>query len=172
MNELYFVKPAIGHKQAMLEFAQEFVDADDGTHINGSGGFQKYKSYEEWLGNINTGKARTGILVPASTYFGVCADKIVGIIDIRHKLNKSLLKIGGHIGYSVRPFERRKGYASAMLALALDECKKLNIKKALVTCNADNIASARTIIKNGGIFENEVAEDNGRLVQRYWINLM
>jgi len=107
--------------------------------------------------------------VPASTYFVFVNGKIVGNIQIRHSLNESLLQNGGHIGYGVRPSERRKGYATKTLALALEKCRALGIDKVLVTCNKDNIASAKTILKNGGVLENEFTEENGNIVQRYWI---
>lgn len=87
------------------------------------------------------------------------------MIDIRHRLNDYLLNFGGHIGYSVRKSERQKGYTTEMLALALIECMKLNIKRVLITCDKDNIASAKTIINNGGILE------GSGITQRYWINL-
>ena len=87
------------------------------------------------------------------------------MIDIRHRLNDYLLNFGGHIDYSVRKSERQKGYATEMLALALIECMKLNIKRVLITCDKDNIASAKTIINNGGILE------GSGITQRYWINL-
>lgn len=82
-----------------------------------------------------------------------------------------MLKFGGHIGYGVRPSERRKGYASKMLRMALDKCKAMGIDQVLITCNKDNAASVKTIIANGGIYENELAEDNGNVVKRYWIEL-
>ena len=95
--------------------------------------------------------------------------KIVGTIAIRNYLNDSLMKSGGHIGYGIRPSERRKGYGAKMLALALKKCREFGVEKALVTCDKDNIASAKTAMKNGGILENELVEENGNIVQRYWI---
>ncbi|NOW05617.1 putative acetyltransferase [Clostridium beijerinckii] len=95
---------------------------------------------------------------------------LIGMIDIRHRLNDYLLNFGGHIGYSVRKSERRQGYATEMLGLALKECVKLGIKKVLITCNKNNIGSAKTIVNNNGILENEVDEGN-RITQRYWVYL-
>jgi predicted acetyltransferase len=90
------------------------------------------------------------------------------MIDIRHYLNDYLLRIGGNIGYSVRASERRKGYAKEMLRLALLKCRKLDLEKVLITCFKHNIASAKTIIANGGILENEITDEDG-ITQRYWI---
>jgi len=86
------------------------------------------------------------------------------------EISDYLLNFGGHIGYSVRKSERLKGYATEMLALGLIECKELNINKVLITCDKDNVASAKTIIANGGKLENEILEGN-RTTQRYWISL-
>lgn len=79
-------------------------------------------------------------------------------------------QFGGHIGYGVRPGSRRNGYATTMLALGLSKCRDLGMEKVLLTCYKDNIASAKTIIQNGGILDNEVL-DHGALKQRYWITL-
>lgn len=97
-------------------------------------------------------------------------NRILGAIDIRHRLNDYLLFRGGHIGYGIRPSERRKGYASSMLSFALKECKTVGLSKVLITCSKSNSGSARTIIKNGGILESEDS-DNGEIFQRYWIDL-
>lgn len=98
------------------------------------------------------------------------ADRIVAVSNLRHYLNESLLIKGGHIGYGVRPAERRKGYATKILALTLLEAKKLGIRKALVTCDKDNIASSKTIIRNGGILWKEhVVDDVDTL--NYWIEI-
>lgn len=94
----------------------------------------------------------------------------VGAVNIRHYLNETLLKTGGHIGDGIRPSERRKGYATAMISLALQECRKLGISRVLMCCDRNNIGSAKSIIRNGGVLENEVVED-GVPVQRYWIRV-
>ena len=110
-------------------------------------------------------------IVPAHTYFLVQENKrIIGAVNIRHYLNDYLFNFGGHIGYGVRPSERKKGYASLMLSMALPIAKELGISKALITCDRNNAGSAKTIIKNGGVLENEVVED-GEVTQRYWIEI-
>lgn len=109
-------------------------------------------------------------LVPDSTFFCLDTDRniFVGAVNIRHRLNAGLLRSGGHIGDGIRPSERGKGLGTAMIALALAECDKLGIKDVLMCCDDDNIASARTIEKNGGVLENKVTDDDGT-VRRYWI---
>lgn len=110
-------------------------------------------------------------LVPSSMYFLIDNhNKIYGAIDIRHELNDYLLRYGGHIGYGIRPSQRRKGYASQMLTLALPIVKELGINKALITCDKSNVGSAKTIMNNGGILENEVINGD-EITQRYWIEL-
>jgi len=109
--------------------------------------------------------------VECSTYWLVNkSNKVLGAIDIRHKLNDFLLFRGGHIGYGIRPSERMKGYAGIMLSLALKQCEIIGISKVLITCLKNNIGSAKTIIKNQGILESE-DKDNGKIFQRYWIDL-
>lgn len=110
-------------------------------------------------------------LVPSTIYFLMDENetKIIGAVDIRHWLNENLLLQGGNIGYGIRPSERRKGYATQMLFLALEKCKELNIKKALVTCDKGNLSSSKVILNNGGILINEVKGENGETIQRYWI---
>ena len=95
---------------------------------------------------------------------------MVGAVNIRHDLNDYLLKYGGHIGDGIRPSERRKGYATEMIRLALEECRELGLTRVLMTCDKNNIGSAKSIIRNGGILENEVLGE-GSIKQRYWIAL-
>ncbi|MFD2168537.1 GNAT family N-acetyltransferase [Tumebacillus lipolyticus] len=110
--------------------------------------------------------------VPDSTYWLVTADKrVVGAVNIRHRLNERLFNCGGHIGYGIRPSERQKGYATKLLALSLEKAKALRIEKVLVACDAWNIGSEKTIINNGGVPDTSFIEEDGNVVKRYWIAL-
>ena len=131
-----------------------------------------FHDFDHYLNNLDTAEETQNGWVPDTTLF--CLDKdrniFVGAVNIRHYLNDALRKTGGHIGDGIRPSERRKGYATAMIALALEECKRLGIRKVLMCCDKENIGSAKSITKNGGILENEV-EAEGHIEQRYWIQL-
>lgn len=131
-----------------------------------------YHDFAYYCSNLEVKEACDG-LVPDSTFFCLDEDRniIVGAVNIRHYLNDALLLNGGHIGDGVRPSERRKGIATKMIALALDECKKLGIQKVLMVCDKENVGSAKSIQKNGGILENEI-ETDGIIEQRYWIELI
>lgn len=131
-----------------------------------------FHDFDYYLQNLEIKEGNADGYVPDTTLF--CLDKdrniFVGAVNIRHYLNETLLKTGGHIGDGIRPSERRKGYATAMISLALQECRKLGINRVLMCCDRNNIGSAKSIIHNGGVLENEVVED-GVPVQRYWIKL-
>ena len=92
------------------------------------------------------------------------------MVDIRHFLNQNLENYGGHIGYSIRPTQRRKGYGNIQLQLALEKCKELNLKEVLLTCSFSNIPSKIIIIKNNGIFHSKINWKNDE-IERYWIKL-
>lgn len=92
------------------------------------------------------------------------------MINVRYNLKEEMYKYLGHIGYCIRISERKKGYASEMLRLALIEAKKLGLNEVLLTCDSDNIGSSATMKKNGAVLENEVPYQ-GKITQRYWIYL-
>lgn len=131
-----------------------------------------FHDFDHYLKNLDTKEETKSDWVPDTTFFCLERDRniFVGAVNIRHNLNDELLKTGGHIGDGIRPSERRKGYATAMIALALEECKKLGMDKVLICCDKDNVGSAKSIIRNGGVLENKVEED-GTIVQRYWIQI-
>src|SRR5665647_890151 len=162
-----------------LEMGKEYIDYIVEWEKSGEKiiPYASRKSMASYEGLINSWKTQTTNkayeegFVPASLYFLVDENmKIYGALHIRHELNDYLLSYGGHIGYGIRPSERKRGYATKMLSLSLPIVEKLGIKKALVTCDKENIASAKTIINNVGLLENEVIED-GEVTQRYWINI-
>ena len=176
MPRLYITLPTIQDKQEVIEFKEEFLKS--GQAIAGVGGLDKIDSYEEWLEKVlreqkkeTCGEGR----VPATQFLTkrIEDDKLVGMVQVRHSLNDYLLKFGGHIGDCVRPSEQGKGYATEQIGLALDFCRELKIDKVLITCKKHNIASAKTIIKNGGKLENEIANEfeGNVIMQRYWIDL-
>ena len=173
-DELELVLPTPEYKTQVEEYLQEFFDNGE-YEIAGDGGLDRIKNFEEWLLKVQKDLSEESIednRIPATLYLTVrkSDNRVVGNLQIRHKLNEKLLQYGGHIGDSVRPSERRKGYATKMISLALEECKKLGMDKVLLVCDKDNIGSVKSIINNGGVLENEVLKE-GKLIQRYWIML-
>ena len=168
------IKPTIQHKELLIDMLTEWKNDIVQNNTNSSPWkifANDFHDFEYYIEHLDTTDDKDG-WVPDTTLF--CLDKdrniFVGAVNIRHYLNENLLRTGGHIGDGIRPSERRKGYATAMIALALEECKKLGIKDVLMCCGKDNVASAKSIVRNGGVLENEV-EDDGHIEQRYWIHL-
>lgn len=130
-----------------------------------------YREFDHYLANLEVKDTSEG-MVPDSTFFCLDTERdiFVGAVNIRHYLNEGLLLNGGHIGDGVRPSQRRKGIATKMIGLALEECRKLGIHRVLMVCDKNNIGSAKSIQNNGGVLENEVLVD-GVVEQRYWIDL-
>jgi predicted acetyltransferase len=109
--------------------------------------------------------------VQSSTFWLVDNRKVVGAVNIRHELTEKLFNSGGHIGYGIRPSERQKGYATKLLTLALEKSKEIGIKNALVVCDDHNVASRKTILKNGGVQDKNFIEEDGNIINRFWIKL-
>lgn len=173
MNRIKLILPTPEYKTQIMDYKREFIENEEGMH--GTSGLRSAKSYEEWYKSVFVNLKEETVekgLVPAATYIAISTDddRLVGMINVRYRLNDSLLNFGGHIGYSVRKSERNKGYATEMLSLALKEYIEFGVDRILITCDKDNIASAKTIINNGGVLENEVQEGD-EVVQRYWIEL-
>ena len=131
-----------------------------------------YHDFNYYLENLEMSEPKDGT-VPDSVFFLLDTERniLLGAVNIRHCLNDYLLKYGGHIGAGIRPSERGKGYATEMIRLSLLESRKLGINRVLMVCDKSNLASAKTITKNGGILENEFVDDDGEINQRYWIDL-
>ena len=110
--------------------------------------------------------------VPQTDFWLVDSTEFIGHVSVRHRLTEHLERIGGHIGYDIRPSKRRQGYGKKILELVLPKVKELRIERALLTCDANNESSRKIIEKNGGILENiEKDPETGRDKRRYWIDI-
>ena len=158
----------------VMTFRQAFLSAGEDS-IPGSRGLHNYDKYEDWLRLVKECEKPDNTLlgVQASTYFAVRSDDtVVGCIELRHTLNEALTVIGGHIGFSVVPTERRKGNATKMLRRMLAEAKKTGLTKVLLTCDTDNIGSYKTVEACGGVKEQEEPFVlDGEPYYKYWIEL-
>ena len=169
------IEPTIEYKEQIRAYRQEFLVS--GSSMDGTGSLRRIEDPKEWIEFCENSKKIETVpdgLIPATQYIFVRKedDKIVGMLQIRHYFNDYLEKYGGHIGYSVAPSERRKGYASQMLKTALPKCKELGIDNVLITCIDNNEGSRKTILANGGVYESSVYEPNEKVnLERYWINL-
>ena len=166
-EKLYLEVPTIERKNDAIDFIKEFFK--HGSDINGSGSLKRYvDDYEGWLKKLEEDyvKPVTEETVPARTYFLVRNNdnKIIGMNNIRLALNKKLEEHGGHIGYSIRPTERGKGYNNLNLYLALKVCDKNGIESAMLSADIDNPASWKTMEQLGGVRIKEFYEDNNLLV--------
>jgi len=129
--------------------------------------------YLQFLARHDSGADLPAGRVPSTEYWLVNEDRtILGSSRLRSYLNQNLTLEGGHIGYGIRPSQRRKGYGKAILRLTLEKAKELGLERVLVTCDVDNVASSRIIESNGGVLENEaISEATGKPIYRFWIDL-
>ena len=164
-----FKEPIDVSVQQIEDYKNEFILNNETIH--GAAKLTEL-STNEWVKFVENTKYKETVtpgFVTAHTFFAVNdTDKIVGVINARDELNDYLLNFGGHVGYSVRKSERRKGYAKKMLNYVSEFLFSLGSNKILVTCDKNNIASKCTIESCGGILENEVIDQN-RTTLRYWI---
>lgn len=169
-----FIRPTEEYLNQVWAYKQEMLAAN--SSMDGTGALRRVKSAEEWMEIVREHAARTEVtetLVPATQFILVREEdnKLVGMLQVRHCFNAYLEKYAGHIGYSVRPCERRKGYAKMMLREALKFCREeLGLEKVLITCLTENEGSRRTILSCGGVYEYTVHEPNDNEdLERYWV---
>ena len=175
MDALTLKIPTMDYAEDIWRFHDEILAAGDKDSFAGCGGLEDCKSAAEWIASVNAGRYPESCppdRVPADVYIAVreADNRIVGVIDLRHSLDNPVLsEWGGNIGYTVRPDERRKGYAVQMLQLVLEKCPALGLERVMVTCNDTNPVSERVIRGCGGVYEKTV-EVGGHNVLRFWID--
>lgn len=170
------IRPEESYLEGVASYRREMLVAK--SSMDGTGTLRRTENVEEWLRQCRDGERPERLSegkVPATQF--VFADtetkRIYGMVQVRHTLNEYLRNFAGHIGYSVRPTERRKGYAKKMLQEALVFCKtELGLREVLVSCLVENEASRRTILACGGVFEEKVYEHiEGVWLEKYRITL-
>jgi predicted acetyltransferase len=173
------VLPSAHYKDSFIEAVREFRNDDDYTHRNKwyrSLSIPELEADFDAFVELELSHARGENIpegyVPYTNYWLVEGGEYIGQATLRHQLNEHLLKIGGHIGYDIRPSKRRLGYGNTILELALVKAKERGIDRALVTSDVRNTASQKIIEKNGGVFEGQSFNpEMGHDVLRYWIDI-
>lgn len=170
-NRAELIVPSVeyfsSYVEAIKEYEQNNVQTYDFSNPSQCDIFDKFQCYR-------TGSNIPENHVPSNYYWLIENGEFIGEVSIRHKLTDELLRRGGHIGYGVRHSRWNKGYGTELLRQALLKAKSINLYDVLITCNDDNIGSAKVIEKNGGLLENKlenVVEGKQILTRRYWIHI-
>lgn len=175
MEAIRLTIPTGEYLDQVWDYRQECLDA--GSHMDGCGPLRQVGSPSEWLANVISYMDPAALpegRVQTTQFLAVreSDNKVVSMIQVRHSFNEYLEKYAGNIGYSTRPSERRKGYATETLRLTLPFCREIGLDKVLIACEPDNPASRRTILANGGVYESTVHEPGKDIdLERYWIVL-
>jgi predicted acetyltransferase len=156
--------------QQVIEIAQAELLADDFLFVF-RGPDEPWADFVERQERERVGIGLAEDRVAATFLVAVVDGEIVGRVSIRHELNDFLLNLGGHIGYAVRPACRRQGYASAILRQSLTVARDLGLAQVLLTCDDNNVGSARVIESAGGVLEDVRLGSDGTPKRRYWIGL-
>lgn len=175
MEPIKLVIPTEEYLDQVWAYRQECQDAD--SSMDGCGSLRRMETPAEWLADVRSYADPATVpegKVLATQFLTVRESdgRLVGMVNVRHYFNDYLEQFGGHIGYSVRPSERRKGCAKEQLRLALSFCREtLGLDRVLITCYTSNEGSRRTILSAGGVYENTVHEPDRNVdLERYWIS--
>ena len=167
---MQLIKPTKKYQKSWNEALAEFRVEGLKGFWNWSKDIDSIDDFIQLTKDYEQGKGLPDGWVPSTTYWLIDGDQFIGHINIRHTLTDQLEKVGGHIGYAIRPSARNKGYGNKILELTLPKARELGLKKVLVTTDQSNIASQKIIKKNKGKFHDEVSGKTEAKL-RYWIEL-
>jgi predicted acetyltransferase len=170
---VYLTRPTMELKDEYLSFYQEWKESGEKmVPWSISKDPTDFPEMIQFLFDCEEGKNIPANRVPSTIFWLVNENKkVIGAVNIRHRVTEELFNCGGHTGYGIRPSERRKGYATKLLDLSLEKAKEIGIQKALVVCDKSNIGSEKTILNNGGVPDVDYIEEDGNIIKRYWIDL-
>lgn len=174
-DELRLVSPRVDLQNQYIEMAEEFVRHDASVKYQQllEEALADFSSFVRRLHEADFGRNLPLGHVPATTYWLMQGSQLIGTSCLRHRVTEGLLNFGGHIGYDIRPSRRHKGYGRRQLELILEKARQRFLSRVLLTCDADNVGSARIIEAGGGVEDERpgINPENGRPVRRYWIDL-
>ena len=168
MEELELIFPTEKYREQVEKYKKDMLAA--GSKMNGCSLLEQ-DDFDTWLARCKdwrVGKNLPEGYNPSTQY--ICTrktdNKIIGMLELRHRT------FGGHLGYSIAPDERKKGYGTKLLALGLQKCKELGFDKVLLICRETNIGSKKCILNNGGELETTIKRDtDGVVLEKYWIHI-
>lgn len=176
MSDIILKSPTAEYSDQIMAYRAEFLAAGD--EMDGCGGLNRIENPLEWIEKCEMHSHPETCprdKVTSTQYIAVreSDNRLVGMIDLRHSIENPILAMyGGHIGYSVRIDERRKGYAKEMLRLCLEKAVELGLTRVMVACNDDNIGSEKTILANGGVFHHKISVvERNETFKIFWIEL-
>jgi predicted acetyltransferase len=173
-KNIRLVKPSLELKSEYMDMLQDFASAEEiREHQDLQLSLEDFQAYVRNCKKWEKGIDLPDKWVPSSSFWLIRSDNLIlGVSSLRHKLNKRLRVFGGNIGYKIRPGQRQKGYGTKILELTLTKAKTFGLKRVLLTCDDDNIASAKIIEKNGGVLHDKCDRgETHKLTRRYWIDL-
>ena len=174
-GDFFLIEPCEEYSEQIREYRQEFLDAE--SSMDGCGRLRRFEDPVDYIEDCRkfafSETVPEGWVVSTQFFFVRKSDnRLVGVIQVRHSFNDYLSKFGGHIGYSIRPSERRNGYAKSMLKAVLPYCREIGLDRVLITCIEGNLGSERTILANGGVYESAVWEEGAnQKLKRFWVEL-
>ena len=168
-QEVTLIVPTEELRSEFLAMAEEYLAAGEDRYKSALEDFPAYlRSLSDGLRGIGLPLGR----VSYSTFWLTAGRHLLGRSTIRHRLTPALEYEGGHVGYDIRPSQRREGYGTLILKLTLGEAQRLGLRRVFLTCDTDNLGSAKIIEKNGGVLQDTaISQRSGKQIARYWIEL-